>query len=339
MRITCPNCHAPLHIVDGSPAASVTCESCGSRIVLRDDPDETLTLPPLVKGQLEHFELLSELGHGGFGTVWKAHDTRLNRLVAIKVPRGDATTKIDRDRFRREAQALAGLDDPRIVPVYATSHSPPYIVTKFIEGQTLSAAIRAGLDFRRAAEICAEVAEAIEHAHAAGVLHRDLKPRNIMVTPQGAPVVLDFGLARLDGGGEFALTREGEVLGTPEWIAPECLVNNRPDARSDVWSLGVILYEALTRNRPFKAQPGATDHHTLYYQIVHADPLRPTAFASNLPRDLETICLHALEKNPDARYQSAKECAEDLREWLAGRPLKHARRPSAWTRLKTSLRG
>jgi len=274
------------------------------------------------------FVLGDELGRGGMGVVYRAEQAALRRTVAVKmILAGHLAGPAARERFRREAEAVARLGHPGIVQVYevGTWTAPdgsqgPYMALEYLPGGTLAGRLAGPPQpGRDAAELVRRVAEAMHHAHAAGVVHRDLKPGNVLLAEDGSPKVADFGLARLldaaDGG-----TRTGAVMGTPSYMAPE---QARGDNRAvgppaDVWALGAILYEALTGRPPFH---GADPVETLRL-VRDAEPVAPTLLNPAVPRDLETVCLKCLRKEPRQRYASAQELADDLGRFLAGEPIR-----------------
>jgi serine/threonine-protein kinase len=254
------------------------------------------------------------------GIVYKARQRSLNRLVALKmILRGDLATPEDRARFRTEAQALAHLDHPHIVPVHDSGEidGQAYFSMRYVEGRTLADLLAAGpLRPHDAIRYLAPVCRAVHYAHERGVLHRDLKPSNILLDADGQPQVTDFGLAKRVSAGEVGLTRSGAVVGTPSYMAPEQVSGSRgtPSPASDVYSLGVILYELLTGRPPFQA---ATPVDTMLL-VLDQDPVRPRLLNPKVDPDLELICLKCLQKEPELRYGSAAALAADLEAFLAG---------------------
>jgi serine/threonine protein kinase len=269
------------------------------------------------------FELLEELGLGAFGHVFRARDTELGRTVAIKLLRaGRLASREDLDRFMREARSAARLQHPGLVGLFESGETEDgmvYLVEEFVQGETLAARLKAGrFGFRPAAELAAAVADALEYAHRHGVIHRDVKPSNIQLDVDGRPHLMDFGLAKQETD-ESSMTLDGQVLGTPAYVSPEQArgESRRVDGRTDVYSLGVVLYELLTGERPFRG-----NRQMLLLQVLHDEPRPPRQLNHKIPRDLETICLKAMSKAPARRYATAGELADDLRRFLRGEPIR-----------------
>jgi tRNA A-37 threonylcarbamoyl transferase component Bud32 len=254
--------------------------------------------------------------------VFRARDTELDRIVALKIQRaGSITSGETAERFHREARSVARLKHRGIVALYDTGSTEDgicFLVSEFVEGNTLEEVLRRGpVDPRRAAKLIAEIADALQYAHDHGVIHRDVKPSNILIDNEGQPHVTDFGLAKQDAGCE-TMTSDGRVMGTPAYMSPEQArgESHHVDARSDGYSLGVILYEMLTGERPFQGK-----ERLLLLQVLEDEPRPPRRLREELPRDLETVCLKAMSKSPAGRYPQASALAEDLRRFLAGEPV------------------
>ena len=342
----CISCGA--QIPDGAPEAA--CPGCLLEAGLPFPPDEHVIAGDLAEdvgaggedtlrirhaprgaafvGQLGDYELLEEVGRGAQGAVFRARQKSLNRIVALKIiSLGQWASKAHLKRFRREAEAAARLDHPNIVPIYEVGERDGccYFSMKFVDGGRLDDVTnRRPFSIRQATELLAKVARTVHYAHEHGILHRDIKPGNILLDAKGEHHLTDFGLARLVET-DSTVTHTRELMGTPSYMAPEQAVANHDPLTSatDVYGLGAILYQLLTGRPPFAA---GTAYETIKL-LLESDPRPPRSFNPKIGRDLATICLHCLEKNPKLRYPSARALAEDLERWLRHEPIQARHTP------------
>ena len=336
----------PVAGVDSSDAAPKAFGAAKAGSAKADDPARlassrqvgTTARPAKMLGDFGDYELLEEIGRGGQGIVYRARQKSLNRTVALKViGLGHWATEAHLKRFRREAESAASLEHPCIVPIYEVGERDGscYFSMKFVEGGQLDlVAKREAMPVRRAAELIAKVARTVHYAHEHHILHRDIKPGNILLDQQGEPHLTDFGLARLVET-ESTVTRTMEVLGTPSYMAPEQAVGNNAAITSatDVYGLGAVLYQLLTGHPPFA---GGTTYETVRL-VLDTEPRQPRLLNPKVDRDLATICLKCLEKDPQRRYSSALALAEDLERWLKHEPIR-AHRTGIFTRGKKWVR-
>lgn len=359
----CPICGA-LPLTVNVAALQLSGTSAGNQQVL--SKQEAMPAQTPVERSIAGYDILSTLGHGGMGVVYKARQQGLNRIVALKMIRaGSEADPHQVARFKTEARAVAQLQHPNIVQIYDVNEwrpaeggaATPYFSLEYVDGGSLATKLKAVLPTpRQAAQICETLARAAHFAHQRGIIHRDLKPGNIllasvaagssverthgaMATDYGIPKITDFGLAKnLEPrhGDSQPLTRSGDILGTPSYMAPEQAAGNTHaiGPATDIYALGAILYEMMTGRAPFS---GKTTMETLH-RVLSDDPVPPSLILPRIPRDLQTICMTCLHKDPGRRYASAEALADDLCAFLAGEPIK-ARPVTAWERaLKWVLR-
>lgn len=284
------------------------------------EADAPLVVQPLP--EVEGFEILEVIGHGGMGVVYKARQKGLNRIVALKmVLAGVNASPLNLARFRAEAEAVAHLDHPNIVQIYEIGEQDrsPFLALEYIGGGSLADQLDGTpVPARQAAQLVMALAHAVEHAHQRGIVHRDLKPANVLLIGDGTPKITDFGLAkRADS--EHIHTQTGAILGSPSYMAPEQAAGatDKIGPATDIYALGAILYELLTGRPPFK---GASIMETIE-QVREHEPASIRTLQPRTPRDLETICLKCLEKQPQRRYASAADLAADLQLFLNGDPI------------------
>ena len=344
---TCPDCGSPLP----ADAPQGLCPQCLAQAALKTQsstasppsPDQTLTIDASsvveVSPTIRYFgdyELIQEIARGGMGVVYKARQKSLHRIVAVKmILAGQLAGDVEVKRFRTEAEAAANLQHPNIVAIHEIGEHEGrhYFSMDYVDGPSLASGSKEGpMPAIKAAELVKTLAEAIQFAHQRGILHRDLKPHNVLIDSRGIPRITDFGLAK-QVNQESSLTTEGAVMGSPSYMPPEQAAGRQDlvGPASDVYSLGAILYELLTGQPPFR---GKTAMETVR-QVIDNDPAPPSKLNSKLPSDLETICLKCLEKKPDHRYSSARMLAEELGRFLNhepiwARPASSFRKAGAW---------
>jgi hypothetical protein len=348
-RVRCPTCKEQfeLTLVQFSPSSPSLEHAPQAHETIAPGSSETSRSPdlyppspdarmPAELGKLGRFELKELLGQGAFGRVYKAYDPQLDRFVALKVPTFGLEDKHKVQRFIAEAKAAAKLRHPNIVPTYESGQfdGKYYIASQFVAGQPLSKRIKENLpDFREAAEWVRQLAEALAYAHREGIVHRDIKPDNIMLDEKGVPQIMDFGLAkRLNE--DAAMTTDGSLLGTPAYMSPEQARGKQSEIgpSTDQYSLGVVLYELLTGKKPFE---GALQ--SVIAQVIATEPPCPRALNKQIPRDLDAVCQKAMSKEVSQRYTSCVDTSEDLARWLRGdptyaRPIWLAERAVRWCR-------
>ena len=318
MAVKCPKCQSD------NPDTQSFCGDCGTQLPAFKgiSPSLTKTLQTPVKTLIKgstfagRYKIIEELGRGGMGVVYKTDDTKLKRTVALKFLPPELTHIPDvKERFMREAQAAAALDHPNICTVYEfdEAEEKTFISMAYVEGQSLRKKLESGpLELDQALRIATQVAEGLQEAHKKGVIHRDIKSANIMVTEKNQAKIMDFGLARVTGG--KLVTQEGVTMGTVAYMSPEQARGEKVDHRSDIWSWGVVLYEMLTGKLPFRGE----HEHAMVYSILKENPKPITILRSEIPVSIEQVVNKALEKDPDKRYQNTDELLDDLKSISAG---------------------
>jgi serine/threonine protein kinase len=270
--------------------------------------------------RLGRYEIMQELGRGAMGVVYKARDPNIDRVVAIKIITPEAgmdpsKVKELQERFQREARAAGRLQHPNIVPIYDFSEyeGRPYLVMEFVAGKPLDSLINAGHDFslQDVASIADQVAQGLDYAHMKGIVHRDIRPANIMMTTSGVAKIADFGIARIT---ETSITRTGLAVGTPSYMSPEQVAGQKVDGRSDQWSLGVMLYELLSGEKAF---PGDS-LTTVLYRIMQEDPIPLRRVNPGLPEAVDAILMKAMSKSPADRYPRAADLGRDMLAVVSG---------------------
>jgi TolB-like protein/tetratricopeptide (TPR) repeat protein/predicted Ser/Thr protein kinase len=314
----CPKCHAE------NRDDSRFCSNCAAPLSPTGTDEASLTktvvtpLPAISKNALVagKYKIIEELGRGGMGIVYKAEDIRLQRTVALKfLPPELVHIPEIKDRFRQEAKAAAALDHPNICTIYDFDQAEDraFISMAYIEGQSLRKRIDSGpLELEEALRIAVQVAEGLQEAHKRGIVHRDIKSANVMVTERGQAKVMDFGLARVAGA--TLVTREGTTMGTVTYMSPEQARGDKVDQRTDIWSFGVVLYEMLTGELPFKGE----HEQAIIHSILKEEPKPLRDLRADIPPSIEQVVFRAFEKDPDRRYQRIDDLLDDLKSIAAG---------------------
>lgn len=318
LQLRCPHCSNHVELIADAAIDAIDCTTCGSSFSLVDRSRETREAQTLQ--QIDRFELIARLGIGGFGTVWKARDTELERAVAVKIPRRGQLSSSEIEQFLREARSAAQLSHPNIVPVHEVGREGDsiFIVSDLVRGASLADQLTAKRPSpTEAARLCVAISDALDHAHQRGVIHRDLKPSNVMINDRGEPLLMDFGLAKREAE-EVTMTMDGQIVGTPAYMSPEQASGRSAwvDRRTDIYSLGAMLFELLTGELPFRGNAQMQVQQRLTNDAPNARVLN-----RHLPIDLVTICSKCLEREPGRRYPTASAVRDELQRFLERRPI------------------
>jgi len=305
MGLKCPKCQHE------NPVDTLYCGKCGAKFDAETDRTETIKSHRIDKPIAGKYQVLAEQGRGGMGIVYKAKDIKLDRIVALKfLPPGLANDREAKKRFIQEAKAASGLDHANICTIYEigdTEDGQMFIAMPFYDGESLKEKIsQKPLELEEAVSIATQISEGLSRAHKKGIVHRDIKPANIMIAEEGVVKIVDFGIAKL--GGEAGLTQTGSTVGTTAYMSPEQTRGEKMDSRSDIWSLGVVLYEMLTGHLPFRGE----QMQSMIYSILNTDPEAVTSARQEVPRHLERVIMKALEKDLEKRFQSVDELKREL---------------------------
>jgi serine/threonine protein kinase/ribosomal protein S27E len=339
LHIRCPHCSNGVELLADTPFDDITCKTCGSTFNLAVREDQTAAATALQ--QVGRFELVSRLGVGGFGTVWKARDTELDRVVAVKIPRKGQLSSIELEQFFREARSAAQLRHPNIVPVFEVGKEGEtiFIVCAFVRGVSLADLLTGQKpELKEACTVLRTIAEALHHAHEHGVIHRDLKPSNVMLDQANTPYLMDFGLAKRDVN-EITMTVDGQILGTPAYMSPEQAMGHAhwTDRRTDIYSLGVVMFELLTGEKPFQGNA-----QMQVQKRLNEDAPDPRTLNRHIPRDLATICVKCMERDPNRRYNNCQLIVDEFDRYFNGlpivaRPVSRTERLVRWCKRKPAL--